>query len=1151
VTAPPPPLLSDLDEGLADIDGVPHYVIPDIGDMAPFLMSIVSESDHWLFVSSTGGLTAGRGDASNALFPYETDDRLHLTAGITGPISVMRVRTGASDTVWEPFDRCAPPTTQRSLAKTTVADSAIWEEVNEELGLVFGYRWSTSGRFGFVRTAHLRNLGGGTRHIDLVDGLVNLLPHGLEPIAYRSRSNLTNAYRRSEIFDRNPSVALHTLEALMVDRATPAEALRATVTWSLGPSGAVTTVDGRAAAGLRSGRYDAPATLMTGRPGAHLVAARLALASGETATWRIVADVAKDHAAVAELRHRLASPERVAAALDESLRTGRAALVTKVAGADGLQWTGDDCASVHHFANVLFNSMRGGVFSSGYHIRSADFAHYLGVRNRPLAAGCADLLSSLPEQIERSELIALATKTDDPDLERLATEYLPLSFSRRHGDPSRPWNAFSIRVKDEAGNPVYHYEGNWRDIFQNWEALCQSYPEYLPGVISLFVNASTADGFNPYRITTEGIEWEVPDPEDPWSNIGYWGDHQIAYLLRLLEAADRLTPGAVAAMLTRPLFTYANVPYRLAPYQEIVADPRTTIQYDEDAARRIEERVASNGNDGKLLWNENGDVVAVTLLEKLVVPALSKLSNYVAGGGIWMNTQRPEWNDANNALVGNGLSMVTLYYLRRYLAWLAATAAAAGTVTLPVSAEVAGWLGDVTEILRRHDHLVASEVNDRDRKALLDQLGETFSAYRDRVYRSGLGGSTAVAAAAVVDLCEVALPHLDATIRHSRRPDGLYHSYNLIDVAPDGSAASVRHLEEMLEGQVAILGSGVLEPTVSADVVDALFASALYRPDQASFMLYPERRLPSFPTKNVIPAEEVTKNPLLETLLAAGDGRIVTCDVSGTHHFNADFENAGALEDQLDLLGQEEEWRALVAAHRAATLDTYEAVFHHHAFTGRSGTMYAYEGLGSIYWHMVSKLLLAVQESVASAHAGGASQDVIDRLRQGYFRVRAGLGFNKLAAEYGAFPTDPYSHTPAGAGAQQPGMTGQVKEEILTRPGELGVWVADGELCFDPILLRRRELLDGPIVWRVVDAAGLGNTIALEPGSAGLTVCQVPVIVSLTDDVPGITVLHADGTSERVPGTRLGRELTGEILGRTGTVARIEVRLAQADVTLD
>ena len=46
---------------------------------------------------------------------------------------------------------------------------------------------------------------------------------------------------------------------------------------------------------------------------------------------------------------------------------------------------------------------------------------------------------------------------------------------------------------------------------------------------------------------------------------------------------------------------------------------------------------------------------------------LAKVSNFIPEGGIWLNTQRPEWNDANNALVGNGVSMVTLYYLRRFI----------------------------------------------------------------------------------------------------------------------------------------------------------------------------------------------------------------------------------------------------------------------------------------------------------------------------------------------------------------------------------------------------------------------------------------------------------------------------------------------------
>ncbi len=76
------------------------------------------------------------------------------------------------------------------------------------------------------------------------------------------------------------------------------------------------------------------------------------------------------------------------------------------------------------------------------------------------------------------------------------------------------------------------------------------------------------------------------------------------------------------------------------------------------------------GADGKLLLDADGQVYQVNLLEKLLVPLLAKLGNLVIDGGIWLNTQRPEWNDANNALVGQGLSMVTLYYMRRYVRFL-------------------------------------------------------------------------------------------------------------------------------------------------------------------------------------------------------------------------------------------------------------------------------------------------------------------------------------------------------------------------------------------------------------------------------------------------------------------------------------------------
>jgi hypothetical protein len=50
--------------------GEEFYKIQNYDRLAPFFMSIVSSSNHWLFISSTGGLSAGRVSAEQALLPY-------------------------------------------------------------------------------------------------------------------------------------------------------------------------------------------------------------------------------------------------------------------------------------------------------------------------------------------------------------------------------------------------------------------------------------------------------------------------------------------------------------------------------------------------------------------------------------------------------------------------------------------------------------------------------------------------------------------------------------------------------------------------------------------------------------------------------------------------------------------------------------------------------------------------------------------------------------------------------------------------------------------------------------------------------------------------------------------------------------------------
>ena len=222
--------------------------------------------------------------------------------------------------------------------------------------------------------------------------------------------------------------------------------------------------------------------------------------------------------------------------------------------------------------------------------------------------------------------------------------------------------------------------------------------------------------------------------------------------------------------------------------------------------------------------------------------------------------------------------------------------------------------------------------------------------------------------------------------------------------------------------------------------------------------------------------------------------------------------------------------------------EIFESVFNHRQFTGRSGGMYAYEGLGSIYWHMVSKLLLAALENFRKALEQDSDPVVVGKLADCYFDIRAGIGFNKTPENYGAFPTDPYSHTPGFAGAKQPGMTGQVKEEVITRLMELGVSVSKGTICFRPFILRRSEFLSSSANLSYFDISGEQQSVELAAGQLGFTYCQVPVVYSLAKQT-SIVVSYADGSEKAITGDAIDAETSLSIFDKTGDVVSIKVAL--------
>ncbi|MCG7587971.1 hypothetical protein, partial [Photobacterium sp. OFAV2-7] len=1011
---------------------------------------------------------------------------------------------------------------------------------NLDLSLSFKYQWSTSDKYGFVRTSTLKNHSSQPVKLELVDGIQNILPSGAPLSALQDRSALVDAYKWNERV-QDTTLVTYSMYAKLSDRAEPAESLRATTVFSIADDCEAILLSSEQLGDFRRGKQVESEALKRGLRGAYFIAKSCELSSEEESRWQIIADIEQSHSDVFEMKQRLMTAQAVEADISRSVKENHKELLMLMAGSDAWQKTAEEETTVHHYANVLFNNMRGGVVVDQYWIDKQDFIKALTSSNALVASRNSSLLASLPNRISYEDLLALAAEQNDKQLVRLSYEYLPLTFGRRHGDPSRPWNHFEIKVKDSDGERLLSYQGNWRDIFQNWEALALSYPSFIKSFIAKFVNASTVDGYNPYRITKEGVDWEILDPEDPWSNIGYWGDHQIIYLLKFLELSKKYQPNELHTLLTSDIFSYSNVPYEIKASEELFDDPKNTVLFNQAKQDLIGDKVAELGSDGRLLLDEHGDVYLVNLVEKLLVPLLAKLGNLVVDGGIWLNTQRPEWNDANNAIVGNGLSMVTLYYMRRYVAFLQALLKD-DSLWIDLSSELVDWTIATTQTLTEaKSELRQKSVTRQTRKSLLSKLASAASTYRTTVYdNSGFSGKTKIDSQVINQLLDVSLAVIDQGIEANRRQDGLYNAYNIISYTAEN--ASVNELYPMLEGQVAVLSSGVLTPEQAVKLLDNLYASDMFREDQQSFMLYPDRELTSFINKNKIDASRVYSNALLRQMSHNSDHRLIEPDADGHYHFNASFENAGYLLAALNSV--ESDYKDIDQETIADILDCYEEVFNHQAFTGRSGTMFGYEGLGCIYWHMVSKLLLAVQENYFAAWERDPHSKATQKLSEYYYKVRLGIGFNKTPENYGAFPTDPYSHTPKHAGAQQPGMTGQVKEEILTRFGELGLCVEEGIIHFKPSLLRKSEFLSSGERFDFITLAGENQTVVLPEDTLAYTYCQVPVIYRLLEEGEGaIKVVLNNNDSVFVPGLSLGDEFSHHIFARSGTVKEITVSI--------
>ena len=211
------------------------YKINNIDTMRPFFMSIVSDSNHWMFISSNGGLSAGRKNAEFAIFPYYTDDKITESFEITGSKTIFQILHNNQVTVWEPFsDRFTDKfTITRNIYKNVYGNKIVFEEINHDLELSFSYEWNSSNKFGFVKQSKITNNSDFSYQISALDGLQNIMPYGVGSDLQAATSNLVDAYKRSELHQKS-GLGIFALSAIIADKAEPSEALKANTILSLG-----------------------------------------------------------------------------------------------------------------------------------------------------------------------------------------------------------------------------------------------------------------------------------------------------------------------------------------------------------------------------------------------------------------------------------------------------------------------------------------------------------------------------------------------------------------------------------------------------------------------------------------------------------------------------------------------------------------------------------------------------------------------------------------------------------------------------------------------------------------------------------------------------------------------------------------------------
>lgn len=403
-------------------------------------------------------------------------------------------------------------------------------------------------------------------------------------------------------------------------------------------------------------------------------------------------------------------------------------------------------------------------------------------------------------------------------------------FSRKHGDPERDYNFFSLA-------PEYYSQGNgnFRDVNQNRRNDVLFKPEVATYNVKNFYDLMQLDGYNPLGVlgstftikkhvnvekliaecfvnghetiqaivtakftpgkiintaAREMIQLALPETEvlakillasdqhfEASFGEGYWVDHW-TYNLDLVENYCAIFPDKQEQFLfEQNEYKFYESPATVATCEEkyVLAKNGTVRQYgaliEEDEAKI--ERLKLNTQSANWVRKDygQGETYKTTLIEKLLNLATMKFLNLdPIGVGIQMEANKPGWNDAMNGLPGLfGSGVSESVELLRLLKFIHQQLLATPKNELHLLSEFAELLAPIQDIITTTAH------NDF---VYWREMTAVKEAYRAHVRFGVAGTQTAVSRTQLQVLCEAMIAKLTRGIEKARElGEGLIPTY--------------------------------------------------------------------------------------------------------------------------------------------------------------------------------------------------------------------------------------------------------------------------------------------------------------------------------------------------------------------------------------